>query len=1155
MADPQFTRFLDLLKKSRLLAPVQERTAQAILANRPATVDQFARELVARELLTRWQADQLLKGQTGFVLQQYRLLSPVGRGGMGHVFRAQDDRSGAIVAIKVMSKKLTSNQTLVNRFRREIRASALLNSRHIVRTLDGGRVGKVDFMVMEYVNGDQLDRIVSRVGSIPIAVVCDIIRQAALGLQHAHERQMVHRDIKPGNLIVDWSPEGLGIVKIMDMGLVRLESDQDERTVTRAGQVMGTPDYMSPEQGWDTATVDIRSDIYSLGCTFFRLLTGRVPFPGDNPLQVLMARCSRDCPSARTLRSEIPEPIDAILRRMTLRDPSSRFQTPQEVANALEPFSLALSIEALRKAMKESGNDDAVLLELDSSADVNEVQDAGYQQFLREMETGAAVDLMISTGGGQGQVTGSSPGQFQNVTMPVLSQLERHGSRSRRATPAKSRMAGVIGLGSAGTIVALVALFMFVNRDTGKGTPAVAEVRTSSEESLPKAVLEASSQKDVNPGDVFVFTPTFESAVSPEVSEDQLQFRLGRNAPDGVTIDSASGKMEWKIPAGQSPASYPILIELVFRRDAVESVIASTTVVANVQPLSMNLKFPQMEPRIVRADELLKVDFAVSPKPSESLGLEYRLGADRTDAMKVDPKSGQFTWQPSEEDFGRRMVGVELFDPKTNRTLLTGRLALLVRPEIVLPTFPEQKAEAGKLFELQLFERPPRILEKGFVLRTAQGAPDGIEIDPRRGTLKWAVPSDASGRQEIRLVLESTSPRFEFKPLETVVMINVSARVAPEPEMAMSNEAVVSKETELRELMKKDIAGANTATERATLSRQLWNRALDQGKSVDDAALLKIALEIADRGRVTDMALELNHLQAMRYGQSEVDGAISIVKSFRITSISATQADMVIENLLRVSFDAISDKRFGDVNVLLGPIETLLKKAERGSLAKAISTDVEAARVLADQLEKNDQGDDAKRQELSRIIGRWQFSRLFGDPQLIAYVQSSETNQSLPDGGRSLWKVEDSRVSLTVASQDGSLGIIDTSRDSGRSLIRMQVHSKTTAAMFVFGAGREQNLNSWLLTFDNSEFGRIMRVPSAVNFQDPVNGTFLPGWNDLEILVDGRDVRVRLNGAAVFATQIQDLEPGRFGFLVPLQRSQMPTLDVRNPRIMSLPAP
>lgn len=1147
MANPQIAQFLNLLKKSRLLSASEEQVAQSVLNTKPASVDLFAKELVTSDLLTRWQADQLLKGQTGFVLQQYRLLSPVGRGGMGHVFRAKDDRTGAIVAIKVMSRKLTGNQTLVNRFRREIRASSLLNSRHIVRTLDAGRVGKVDFMVMEYVNGDQLDRIVTRVGSIPIAVACDIIRQAALGLQHAHERQMVHRDIKPGNLIVDWTADGLGVVKIMDMGLVRLESDEEERTVTRAGQVMGTPDYMSPEQGWDTATVDIRSDIYSLGCTFFRLLTGRVPFPGDNPLQVLMARCSRDCPSARTLRADIPEAIDAILRRMTLRDPSSRFQTPQEVAAALEPHGTPLSIEGLRMVMKEAGNDEAILLELESKADLNESQDAGYQQFLREMDSGAAVDLMISTNGGQGQA--------MSATMPILPQVDRRVAGPRKSVPQTSKTASVIGLASASTAVALGALFLFVNRDSGDKPVIDPEVQTIAEGTLPKAALVASSQQSVDPGRTLQYTPEFETPPNEGVPKDKLSFRLGRNAPDGVTVDASTGRIEWTVPIGQAPAAYPILIELVFAEGKVERVVTSTTVVANIQPLSMNFAFPRPEPRLVRADEAITVPFAVSPSPEPSLGLEYRLGSGSEAGMSIDAKTGQFSWIPSDDDFGRHMVSIELFDPKSSRALVSGELPVFVRPEITLPTFPMQKAEAGKTFELQLMPRPPRFLGKSLALRVDSGAPPGVELDVRRGMLRWKVPSDAKGRHEIHLILESMTPRLDFKPVETIIVVDVASAMITEPQPAISKEAITAKETELRELMKREIGGANTSSERAVLTRQLWNRMVDQTTSDSDAALLNIALEIADKGRVTDMALELNRLKAVRYQTSEIDGAVEIARNFRPASVGASQIDGVIENLVRLAFEAASAKRFDDIAALLGPCESLLKKAERGTLAKTLGADLENARTIAEDLAKAASPSDAKAQELSRILERWQFSKLFADPSSIGYVQSNETGQTMADGGRSLWEFDADRVTMSASNQQGSIGILDTSRDSGRYLIRMQVSSRSTAAMLIFGASREQNLNSWLLTIDNSEFGRIIRVPATTNVQDPVpSGSFQAGWNDLEVLVDGPEVRVRLNGVAAVSTRIADLQPGRFGFLVPLQRTSMPTLDIRSPRILTLPS-
>jgi serine/threonine-protein kinase len=284
-----------------LLSPAQWTIAEEVAA-RSSVPAVLSAELVRLGLLTSWQSMQLLKGQTGFVLHHYRLLEAIGRGGMGHVFKAQDSRTSGIVAIKVMSRKLSSNQNLVDRFRREIRASSRLSSPNIVRTIDAGRVGKIDFMVMEFVNGDQLDSILSRLPLIPPATACEIIRQTALGLQHAHECRMVHRDIKPGNLMIDWNAEGHGIVKIMDMGLVRLDEEKEERAAVTAPVRSSELRTTCPRNKAGTPQKSTFGPTSTgLGCTFYRMLTGRMPFPGDNPLQVLMARCSKDAPSPKLL--------------------------------------------------------------------------------------------------------------------------------------------------------------------------------------------------------------------------------------------------------------------------------------------------------------------------------------------------------------------------------------------------------------------------------------------------------------------------------------------------------------------------------------------------------------------------------------------------------------------------------------------------------------------------------------------------------------------------------------------------------------------------------------------------------------------------------------------------------------------------------------
>jgi serine/threonine protein kinase len=195
---------------------------------------------------------------------------------------------------------------------------------------------------MEYVNGRDLNDWIAEYGKLPIDWSCECIRQAALGLQYAHEQGLVHRDIKPGNVLVAEDPNGgPPVVKILDMGLARMHSEvlADESELTQTGQIMGTPDYISPEQAKNTKAADIRADIFSLGCTLFKMLTGQVPFAGGNAMEKLAARFSGDAPLASSLRDDIPTRLDLVLSRMLAREPDRRYQLPMDVAQALVPFS------------------------------------------------------------------------------------------------------------------------------------------------------------------------------------------------------------------------------------------------------------------------------------------------------------------------------------------------------------------------------------------------------------------------------------------------------------------------------------------------------------------------------------------------------------------------------------------------------------------------------------------------------------------------------------------------------------------------------------------------------------------------------------------------------------------------------------------------
>lgn len=1164
MPDLHYTEFLLLLKKSGLLTPPQMESAQELVkALRDAvktsgqeelSAEAVASQLVAQNLITQWQANQLLKGQTGFILEKYRLLTPVGKGGMGHVFRAIDTVSGATVAIKVMSRKLTGNQTLVNRFRREIRASSLLNNKHIVRTLDAGRVGKVDFMVMEYVNGDQVDRIVSRVSLIPVAMACDIVRQAAIGLQHAHEQKMVHRDLKPGNLIVDWSTDGNGVVKIMDMGLVRLSTDGEERTsVTKAGQVMGTPDYMSPEQGWDTATVDIRSDVYSLGCTLFRLLTGRVPFPGDNPLQVLMARCSKDAPSVKSLRADVPDPIDAIVRRMTLRDPAGRFQTPQELVDALEPFSKPLTVEGLKRALREGGADDAILLDLASAAENGDAQDAGYQQFLREMDSGAAVDLMLTTNGNQGQAL--------NSTLPVLPQVDRRQTGPRRPVKKKNSTAGVIALASASTLIALITLFVMVNRPSDNDANPVKESDANTAVTvIPVAKLQASAPVTAKPGTTVSYRPEFDGVPPEPPAEGRLGFRAGDGTPAGVVVDENSGQVSWEIPAGQAAADYEIKVELVYVNQEISQVIASTNLIVTVETAGPRFTLPERDQQFADPGQEFTTKIVASPVPDAGSGLIYRLGPGALRGMSLDPTTGLFTWTPPEDEAGRHQVGVQLYDPAASKEVARGSLIILVKPTFSLPSFPEQTAIAGETFRLPLIERPPKFFGRALRIVVKEGSPPGATVDARRAVLTWEVPAEASGRYEIHLAPESLLPNVMMnfdQNRDLVIVVNVkNAQPKPGVPKIPPDSEVSAAEAELRELFKRELAAAKSPGDRTSLANQLLDRSEEQSGSATDFALLDLIDELAEKSRAVDVSLKANRLRALRYETDELTAAVALTAAFRSSSINANQADAVIEHCLRLAFMAATQKKYADVSRLLTPPDQLLKKADKASLVRLLADDVQNCKEIAEELSaENAVASDLKTSELLRRLEQWQFGDLFRDINTLQFVASG--GAGIPDDGRGFWKVEPQRLRMEAPQQDAnvSVGVIDPSRDAGRYLIRMKIVAKSTPVMLIVGAGKDQNLEASLLSLDKQDFGRVLSVPSGQIQSPAVSGVTLPATSshEFEILVDASQISVRLNGASVMSAAVPLLKPGRPGLLIPLQRASTTSIEIRQARILVLP--
>jgi serine/threonine protein kinase len=287
----------------------------------------------------------------GSSLGQYELLELLGEGGMGRVFKARHRLMDRLVAIKIIKAGLLDSPGSVARFHREIKALARLDHRHIVRALDADAVGGMHFLVMEYIEGKDLSRLVREQGPLPVGRACEYIRQAADGLQHAHEHGLVHRDIKPSNLIV--TPTGQ--VKVLDLGLALLREERSAdapRTAhgaaltttgphTTPGEVMGTLDFMAPEQWQDTHRVDIRADLYSLGCTLYYLLAGQAPFSGRayaDPLRKRYGHTEHPVPDLGQFRGDVPAELQAILSRLLAKSPADRYGTPAQVSTALACF-------------------------------------------------------------------------------------------------------------------------------------------------------------------------------------------------------------------------------------------------------------------------------------------------------------------------------------------------------------------------------------------------------------------------------------------------------------------------------------------------------------------------------------------------------------------------------------------------------------------------------------------------------------------------------------------------------------------------------------------------------------------------------------------------------------------------------------------------
>ncbi|MEM7476848.1 MAG: serine/threonine-protein kinase, partial [Planctomycetota bacterium] len=413
-------KFALLVEKSKLSSPEKlEKALEEIRANHdgklPEPASDLADALIEKEIITRWHSDKLILGKyKGFFLGKHKLLGHIGSGGMSSVYLAEHTKMHDLRAIKVLPQSKLGKTSYLARFQQEAKAIASLNHPNIVRAHDIDNEGNTHYIVMEYVDGDDLQTIVKEEGPLDFERVANYTAQSARGLQHAHDVGLIHRDVKPANVLIN----SKGKVKLLDLGLALFAEDEDASlTMDFNDKVLGTADYLAPEQALNSHKVDHRADLYGLGCTMYFLLTGHPPFPDGTIAQRIAKHQKEMPPEIRKIRPECPGELEGICWKLLQKDPKFRYGSGTQTAEVLDAW---LSKYRAAKLVAASGG---------SSSSVN----LGDESDARVPGSGTATVDTVSNRAdetmGSDSVTNLSPSDSG-----VLVRVEKSGDSSAGST-------------------------------------------------------------------------------------------------------------------------------------------------------------------------------------------------------------------------------------------------------------------------------------------------------------------------------------------------------------------------------------------------------------------------------------------------------------------------------------------------------------------------------------------------------------------------------------------------------------------------------------------------------------------------------------------------------------------------------------------------
>lgn len=1127
----------------------------------------YARKLVNEGTLTQWQSDQLFAGRKHFVMGDYRLLDMAGRGGMGAVFKAEHVRLKRLVAMKTLAPELVDKPAQVARFQKEIEAASALESPNVVRALDAIKVGRSYVLVMEFVKGEPLSRIGKHRGRMPAGEVSEYIRQAALGLQHAHEKGMVHRDIKPGNLILTWQSDGSPLVKVFDLGLARFVSERVDRSeMTRTGQVMGTPDYMSPEQGWDTRTVDIRGDVYSLGCSAFKLITGRVPFRGDNPLQTLMVRCSTDAPLIRTFLPDVPEPLEAVIGKMLARDPAERYQTPGELATAIAPFCESVSRdEFLRRAKKRV---EPVPLPAGVTVGPEGDSDTGFGRFLTK--TGGSSADVLGIEGGSGETLPDADAETP-LAFPHLSEAS-----ATAASPAKSAKQKSFLSDPKMIVAAAVALCCLIG-----GAVWLAGGGSGSDDSTTPDGNVAGSDDPKSKTDELKFVSVPHTEIDEEKplrltlhlegnssSRAGVTFRIAGESPEGLTLDAKTGELTWTPSEEDGPGEFDVKVEAV--RSGEQKPLATQSLSLAVNEVDQPPKVEAVPAANVTAGEKLALTVAASDADLPASPLRFQLAPGAPRGAVIDPLTGEFEWTPPAGTSGQLTVLVLVSTQAHPKTHTAQAVRIQVRPgppALRLATVSPIKVRPGETARTTLKAvGVPANSQLMFEFLTPP--PNGATLDAESGLFSWQPASTvAAGRYEVAVRVRAlgtplaAAGRLSVEVLPATSTGTNPGTVANVKPTGPTPEEIEKAEQQARDLFKREITAARSVSERVDLAARLLTRAKESGSTPLALGLFRLAREYALKGRSVAIALEAVRIGSPRFGEDFVKETTVCVTAFKPRGSTWFDEQQVVEVGLAAALTAVEAGRFAETEKLIVVPESVLRRGKKFDQADRLKSALDFLKTIRAEVpdektrvELSESGKLALK-ELTGTLESFQFRPIFGSLDNVSFFRHSD--RDLPDRGRSLWKIGDGAASLDVPKQPANTGFVDRSESLMSYTVRLNVSTDTTLGMLCIGLPQTGAFEGLRLHLGTTQFC-FLRKASGTEFltrpSSPVARS-RSGWDQIEIRARPGHITVLVNNATVIESAVDAETAGFLGLDTYLGNAAMPRVRLENVRVRAAMMP